>query len=109
MVRAIKVQQTGSGTFLNPSIGISGNAALLTTAKFDRKTVLVYPNPCKNWLHVESDEVLKSYQIVDLQGKTILENTFEDQSIDISALENGVYFISIFSEQNAIVKKIVKI
>ena len=109
MVRAIKVQQTGSGTFLNPSIGISGNAALLSTAKFDSNTVLVYPNPSKKWLHVESDEVLKSYQIFDLQGKTILENTFEDKSIDISALENGVYFISIFSEQNAIVKKIIKI
>ena len=94
---------------MNPSIGISGNAALLSTAKFDSNTVLVYPNPSKKWLHVESDEVLKSYQIFDLQGKTILENTFEDKSIDISALENGVYFISIFSEQNAIVKKIIKI
>lgn len=108
MVKAIKLQTTGSGTYLNPSIGISNNVASLTTKSYDFETVTVSPNPAKEVLLINASENIQSYQIIDLQGKVVLEQAFDKNSINISQLENGVYFIKIFSLDKNIVRKFVK-
>jgi hypothetical protein len=109
MIRAIKLQTTGSGTYLNPSIGISGNFAQLSASNFSLDAISVYPNPSENSIHIQSSKTLKSYQIIDIQGKIVLENTFNNYEINISSLAKGVYFIKLFSANAAIIKKIVKI
>lgn len=109
MIRAIKLQTTGSGTYLNPSIGISGNAALLSTSNFALNAISIYPNPSKDEIQIETSSDLKSYQIIDLQGKIVLQNALENKTIDISGLAKGVYFIKIFSDKSSVIKKIVKI
>lgn len=108
MVKAIKLQTTGSGTYLNPSIGISNNVASLTTKSYDFETVTVSPNPAKEVLLINASENIQSYQIIDLQGKVVLEQAFDKNSINISQLENGVYFIKIFSLDKNIARKFVK-
>lgn len=108
MVKAIKLQTTGSGTYLNPSIGISNNVASLTTKSYDFETVTVSPNPAKEVLLINASENIQSYQIIDLQGKVVLEQAFDKNSINISQLENGVYFIKFFSLDKNIVRKFVK-
>ncbi|MGV1013176.1 MAG: T9SS type A sorting domain-containing protein [Flavobacterium sp.] len=108
MVKAIKLQTTGSGTYLNPSIGISNNVASLTTESFDFETITISPNPAKEVLLIHSTENIQSYQIIDLQGKVILEQAFDKNSINISQLENGVYFIKIFSWKKNSIRKFIK-
>lgn len=109
MVRAIKLQTTGSGTFLNPSIGISNNVASLFNRDFELETISIYPNPTKNSLTILSDSDLTSYQIIDLQGKVVLANNFSSKTIDINQLETGVYLIKILSNDKSVIKKFVKI
>lgn len=108
MVKAIKLQTTGSGTYQNPSIGISNNVASLTTKSFDFETVSVSPNPAKEILLISASENIQSYQIIDLQGKVVLEQAFDKNSINISQLENGVYFIKLFSLDKNSTKKFIK-
>ena len=71
--------------------------------------VTIYPNPVQNDLFVNIEES-GNYRISDIKGSILLSgNLTSDQNrIDISNLENGVYFIRINSEKESIVKKIVK-
>jgi hypothetical protein len=52
----------------------------------------VYPNPVQNTLFIQSDHVIESIQIVDLQGKQVLKTDFVNE-IDVEQLAKGSYFI----------------
>ncbi|QYJ68197.1 T9SS type A sorting domain-containing protein [Flavobacterium litorale] len=60
-------------------------------------TVAIYPIPAKNVLNINNVEELQNskYQIVDFTGKTIIEGTITDRTINISKLAKGVYLLQI--------------
>ena len=57
--------------------------------------LLLYPNPAKDFLFVKSTEVEQStIEVFRISGELILTTSLQGMtSIDVSALENGVYFI----------------
>lgn len=61
------------------------------------KMVRVYPNPSQDFLYLEHQDLLqiKQYQIIDIQGKILLENTWKNEPIKISALPTGAYFLNL--------------
>ena len=72
-------------------------------------TVSVYPNPTKNVLNISGIDNLQSYRIFNLLGKEILAKTeIQNNSIDVSNLKKGVYFITIKDENNTYTKKFIK-
>ncbi|WP_445454737.1 T9SS type A sorting domain-containing protein [Flavobacterium sp. 25HG05S-40] len=108
IVKAIRLETTGSGTYLNPSIGIlASNALNIDTS--ESLDVRIFPNPTSNDITIITTATIYSYEIIDVQGKVVKSNHFEQNIINISELENGVYFIKINSENNSTTKKIVKI
>ena len=65
-------------------------------------TFTIYPNPANNILIVEtrliaSLPVANEYRITNLMGQTVFTGnlTAETQQIDVSALPQGMYFISV--------------
>lgn len=76
--------------------------------------VSVYPNPAKNMLSIDlqSIENKVDIKILDLSGRTILENINNPignvETIDISSLENGVYFILINDGTSQKTEKFIK-
>ncbi|MCL2596943.1 MAG: M6 family metalloprotease domain-containing protein [Paludibacter sp.] len=74
--------------------------------------IILYPNPATNKLFVivNSHTTIHKAQIVDITGKTIAEDCqlLSDNSIDISALSQGVYFIKIETDKGFIVDKFIK-
>lgn len=108
MVRAIKLQTTGSGSYLNPSIGIRNNANQLSTLDHNLVSITVYPNPTHNEIFIESSETLINYQVLDLQGNLIMKNALEKSKVDLSELENGVYFLKLTTTKGTIIKKLIK-
>lgn len=66
----------------------------LHTAKLNELNV--YPNPATGIVHIEQEKELGEISIIDITGKTVLRQTEPGYktSIDISALQAGVYFIS---------------
>ena len=71
--------------------------------------IQVYPNPTQSKVKIESSEQMKSIELIDLTGKSILKKMdFLDNSIDLSAVKNGIYFMRITLENNVVVKKITK-
>ncbi len=55
----------------------------------------VHPNPFSEYLHLDLPEGMSSkYKIVDLTGKTLVENTVNfDTTLEMGELNAGVYFI----------------
>ena len=63
----------------------------------------VYPNPVKNVLFVEINNVKSTHyavRIFNIFGQQVLEKNIENSvsSVDMSTLSNGTYFLSVFTE-----------
>lgn len=71
---------------------------MLNFASVDEKelsTLVVYPNPVNTELIIELDKT-SDYQIYSLEGKLQTNGTAEmNGSIDVSAIENGIYLLQI--------------
>jgi len=66
--------------------------------------ISVYPNPAVNTITIDVENY-ESYtlEIIDLTGKSIQRNKLTQNKIDVSSIENGIYFLNIF-ENNELVK-----
>jgi len=71
--------------------------------------VNVYPNPTAGNIIIKTNEIIDQIEIVNISGKTVVIINPANQ-IDISNLENGIYFIKIsFNNKQVLTKRIVKI
>ena len=71
---------------------------------FESNEVVLYPNPAKDIIfikNVSGDTLIKIY---DINGRLIRETNTNSNSISISDLNRGFYFINV----NGQVKKIIK-
>ena len=90
-------------------VGISSNIP-------NANVVEVYPNPATNTAYIKLDLARNqnvTYKIIDLNGKIINQKTVNKaaasyETVDVSSLSNGVYFISIeLQDKSVITKKLV--
>ena len=56
------------------------------------KEAKVYPNPAKNMLHVEGAGITQ-VEVFNIMGQSVLRIGENFEAIDISCLQNGVYFV----------------
>lgn len=88
--------------------------APLSTVTFSDENFALYPNPAKSSVTIElqnATETIQSITITDVLGKMIrsIEDTTNQNTIDVSDLTNGVYFIEITTNSNLKqVRKLVK-
>ena len=70
--------------------------------------IAVYPNPAHDFISVETmcTSSLRCVEIFDITGHSVL--TSSKSKIDVSALPAGVYFISVCTENQRFVEKIIK-
>lgn len=67
----------------------------------------IYPNPAKDYVYVKSNANKLDYQLINSIGQIILSGNLDlDDKIDISGINNGVYFIKVIADGNMAVKKI---
>jgi hypothetical protein len=73
----------------------------------NQNSLLLYPNPAKDFIVIETDLNYHSISIIDLTGKTVqLFNSLS--KIDITSLSKGIYFIKLIGEEKTIVRKFIK-
>ncbi|MFK7954205.1 MAG: T9SS type A sorting domain-containing protein [Ekhidna sp.] len=62
-----------------------------------RSTALIYPNPSNSNLFVSSEAGNFDYEfrILDVSGKTVQKGVLQSETIDISSLKDGVYYLII--------------
>lgn len=55
----------------------------------------VYPNPTSSILNIDGLHATDEIQVLDLQGKLMLNGSQQSKSIDISTLDKGVYLLRV--------------
>jgi hypothetical protein len=66
----------------------------------------VYPNPTKGKLYVDTSEPILSISICDIIGKEVIPNFKNNTQIQLSNLNNGIYFIHVRTNKGIITKQI---
>lgn len=87
----------------NGSIDENPNLAELSEEK---AALTIYPNPANSILTVENDQNSSTYQLIDAQGKTVQIGVvgIGVNSIDVSGLPAGHYFIRMNGNQSTFTK-----
>ena len=72
----------------------------------ESEQISIYPNPAQNSLHITiSNDQTAEIKIYDVLGKEVI-NT-KTQEIDVSSLQNGIYFIQAKTSEGILSKKVV--
>lgn len=72
-----------------------------------RKTSYVYPNPTRNELNLSLDNISR-VEIYDILGKIILSEEHPAAKINVSSLNQGAYFIKIYTDNVCYTEKFIK-
>ena len=98
---------TANLTNIDSQTSFSENCGTLSVNDFDLESAtFVYPNPTSKILNINSQLTLKKLELYTLIGKKIFETN--NDKINMSLLQNGVYLLKIYSENKIITKKIIK-
>ena len=68
----------------------------------------IYPNPANTTLYFNFTESPEQITIIDINGRIVLTPQVTEKSIDISALQPGLYFVKIKTTNGNFVNKFVK-
>jgi len=95
----------------------SGTRVAANTGEQDEKkpnvieNMVLYPNPASTQLNIEFDQEIPGMrlQIVGLSGVSLINTHFTNHAqVDISVLQEGVYFVNVYHESELVgVKKLV--
>lgn len=81
----------------------------LSTKNFDKSAISLYPNPTSNQLNIKTVKEEMHYAIYNALGQELKSAKLStDHSIDVSGLQNGVYFVKLKSDDAIVTKKFIK-
>lgn len=68
----------------------------------------IYPNPAKDVVNIvyNGNEAL-NLEVTDITGKKVMSQTLKTKTIDVSTLNQGLYFVRLYNQQNDFVQKLV--
>ncbi len=66
----------------------------------------IYPNPAVNFVWLEGFKSAVQLEIIDLNGKILLQRTVSQSYIDISTIAPGIYFLKIEDEDQIHIEKL---
>lgn len=73
----------------------------------DKQSIIVSPNPTKDFVILNSKLPILNYQLRDLSGK-ILSTKVKNNSVDLRSYPSGIYLIEIETSQGVRTEKLIK-
>lgn len=100
---------TPSGTIgvpgnIQPGVTITTGSCILTLEPVVDNVLSIYPNPTNNYINVSQNNV--SYEVFDVAGRLMLSGMIEDNTIDFSTLNEGIYTVRV---GNNLAQRVVKL
>lgn len=94
-------------THLNQSYSMVANCSL-GSQDFNSNAILLYPNPVSDVLHIQSQNPdVESVSVIDFSGRIVKDYHNVDETISVSGLSEGTYFVKIVSGQGVQLQKII--
>lgn len=103
-----RVTKTATGCYK-----ISNPIAVLVTCKegeeLTSNNVSIYPNPTAGQLYINSEIIIATIKIYNNSGAVVQQiNNWQGESIDVSQLPSGLYYLQLFGETTTVQKIFVK-
>lgn len=102
---AQKLTPANIPSFSGITINWSGTATGIQPEETKSNTCVVYPNPGKDKFTVLGENI-RSLRVTNLSGKEICKST--NPVIDLSAYSKGIYFVTIQTNRETLIRKIIK-
>lgn len=99
---------SGNERIVNSTIDLGAyeyNTAL-SSSSFSTKDFKLYPNPVTNFFKVEAEEAIQKVEVYNLMGAKVMETN--QNQVNISSLNAGIYLVKVYSENRVGVQKIIK-
>ncbi len=95
---------------INGTLNITEGQSPLSINENLLNNISVYPNPVTNELTINSSLELENsiIAIFDIQGKKVYNSEFKTNTLDVSDLESGVYFLRIIQNEKQVNLKFIK-
>lgn len=71
------------------------------------KVIQIFPNPASQFLNIENANNIETLSVYNTMGKLVLREVQDNELIDVSELNSGLYFVRIVFNNHEIVKKII--
>ena len=71
--------------------------------------MVLFPNPADNFIQIKSEKDIRGIEIFTASGNRVLSSELSNQSIDISSLQEGVYFMKVKTENNLYIRQFIKL
>jgi hypothetical protein len=115
MVRAMRLEQTPSGSYYNVSLGLSDSAfsksfnASAPAQQLTQPVLTVYPNPTSGLVYVwhEHTPFALNARVYDLQGRLVLSKQLQAEDNSLHIAQAGIYILKLSSGDMEQYKKIV--
>jgi len=88
----------------------TGNCTLNTEEFSKALDIKLYPQPARGMVYLQSQDNPTRYEIYSIQGQNIQAGEIHNDSVDISKLGNGLYFIKVGNQngQTKVIKLLVE-
>jgi hypothetical protein len=95
---------------LNGDTLYKGNCTSTGLHEIVKAEVSIYPNPCIDYLNIQSDETIHRYSISNVNGVELANEQIEEKNfkIDNTSLNNGVYILKLYFDDAILVRKFLK-
>lgn len=91
---------------MRPIMGGTVKEVILGTEKdIQDQQLVVFPNPAKDYVSW-NDPTLRSVELVDFQGQSILKQRVFESRVSVENLNSGIYLLLLSDERNTFVRKI---
>lgn len=89
----------------------SSECGTVSNEDFEKINIKLYPNPTSGKIYIETDEILKTYEVYNIVGQRLLRGTFmtDERFISLENMSSGTYFIRLQTQSGTVVtEKIIK-
>lgn len=115
MVRAMRLEQTPSGSYYNVSLGMLDSAfsrsfnAASPELQWVRQQFTVYPNPSNGLIYIRHNKIpfYATAEVYDLQGRLLITKQLHADDNNLQILVSGIYILKLKTGETEQYQKIV--
>ncbi|MEW5677119.1 T9SS type A sorting domain-containing protein [Flavobacterium enshiense] len=100
--------ELGNGTMTNTTTPTVISCNNLSVSQPEEATVSIYPNPTKGIVYFKSLDLIAKVEVFDLNGRLIKTIGTQNDTIDLSFINKGIYLLKIFTDENVFITKLIK-
>lgn len=103
----IEFTSSGGNHLYIDEINVYDHVSIGTTNFSDEKSVMIFPNPGSDFVHINATEPIRQWQLLGADGKMLMQSKCNDSQtiVNVNNLSKGIYFFSIQTDSGLVWKK----